>query len=56
MIVLTDDQAGKLRSLLVTLLEGDRYSISEVEQCLEYVCSNHVDCPFERKLAALIVK
>lgn len=49
MIVLTESQHSELMHLLVKLLTGESYQISEVETCIGHLQTNdRVSCPFER--------
>lgn len=49
MIVLTDQQHSELVHLLVKLLTGEHYQLTEVEAALSYLqTDDRVSCPFER--------
>lgn len=58
MIVLPEEQASKIREILVRIIDGENFLMSDVEDCLEFMLSptKGVFCPFEKALGQALGK
>jgi hypothetical protein len=58
MVILTDTQAEMIRNALTAIITGDPCHLSTLENCLEYLTSEHtvISCPMEQRLAEVVAQ
>jgi hypothetical protein len=58
MVILTDTQAEIIRNALTAVVTGDPCHLSTLENCLEYLTSEHtiISCPMEQRLAEVLAQ